>query len=566
MIRIFLFFSFLVFCLSISAQDIVPPLKPPLQLTGNFCENRRNHFHAGIDLRVAGKPDLGVFSVWSGYVSRVRFNAASYGRAVYITHPNGLTSVYGHLDSFSPRIDALVKNLQYSRHSFEIDCILPPDSLMVVAGERIGIAGNSGYSFGAHLHFELRKSATDEPINPLFLYVDVIDESAPQFKSLVLYCPKFVDCSAWKKTSFAVKRGSTANSYSVISPIIVPEKFALGFELVDFQNSNWSKMQVIEVSVKIDDTLRWGLRFDKFSFDQTTACGSLYDPYDGVVLRKDVIRTFKESYNRLNFYQKPLSSGLFTIPQGRVSKLLVEAIDANGNKSSLLAYLKRDEPGINDPLALDQCPYHINPKQINVFETACAIVKLDTGSMFHSYCSDSAFVKQIVINENAAIVVGASYLPLCKPYSVNFLKNGPSMSLSNSKWIVVQYNVENKITNAWLPKKSTDGYMIDLNRFGVFALYADTIAPVINKTNIPLSGILGKLKTLNITVTDNSTVISTYSAELNSSWILMTYDLKSDLFSIDLGGKLLNGNNELKLIFTDLAGNATTFEKTLILQ
>lgn len=564
MIRIILFFTFIIFFFQLSAQDIVSPLRPPLQLAGNFCENRRNHFHAGVDLRVAGKPDLGVFSVWSGYVSRVRFNAASYGRAVYITHPNGLTSVYGHLDSFSPKIDALVKNLQYAQKTFEIDYILPPDSLKVIAGERIGVAGNSGYSFGAHLHFELRKSVSDEPINPLFLYLDIIDESAPQFKSLVLYVPTYTDCSAWKKSSFVAKRIAGSNTYTISSIINVPEKFALGFELVDFQNSNWSKMQVMEVSVILDDTVRWGLRFDKFNFVQTTACGSLYDSYEGVVFRKDILRTFKETYNNLGFYLPPRSKGIFTIPLGRVCKLKVEAIDANGNKSLLMANLKRDDDGFSKPISEDRCPHHLNPNQINIFETACARVKFDTGSIYHSYCSDSAFVKQIIVNNNAALVVGEYYLPLRKPYNISFIQECLPQNIAKDKWIVVQYDVQKNITNAWRPSKTDVGYDVELNRFGIFSLLADTIAPTIQQTNIPQSGILGNIKTLEITVKDNSTVVCNYSAFLNDSWILMIYDLKSDLFSIDIREKIQSGKNDLRLIFRDLSGNTTVLEKTII--
>lgn len=563
MIRLYFVFFLFSFFFNVNAQEITLPLKPPLQLTGNFCENRRNHFHAGIDLRIAGKPDMGVFSVWNGYVSRIRYNAASYGRAVYITHPNGLTSVYGHLDSFAPNIDALVKSLQYSRKTFEIDYTLPRDSLMVIAGERIGVAGNSGYSFGAHLHFELRKTATDEPINPLFLYLDVIDASAPQFKSLVLYTPLYDDCSAWRKSNYPLKRINANNSYSISTPINVPEQFALGFELVDFQSSNWAKMQIIELNVKIDDTLRWGLRFDAFSFDETNACGSLYDPYDGIVLRKDVIRTYKETYNNLGFYQKPYSTGLFSIPKGKLSKLFVEAIDANGNRSTLSALLKRDSTFSSSPLPANQCRHHINPKQINVFETNIATIRFDTGAIFNSFCSDSAFVQQIIVNNNPALLIGESYLSVRKPYQLKFYRNCISQLVDSSKWIVVQYDSQKNISNAWLPARNKMDYVIELSRFGVFSLVPDTIAPVIKKTNIPINGVLANIKMLEFTVIDNSTAINSYKAYLNNEWILMTYDLKNDLFSIDIRDKCHRGNNLLVVMFTDLAGNETRFEKNL---
>jgi len=179
LILTFILLSLAISALPQSGNNAFPPLRPPLQLTSNFAEYRKNHFHSGLDFSIYNKADKNVFSVWDGYVSRVRYNSASYGRAVYITHPNGYSSVYGHLDAFAPFIDSLVLKYQYENKVFETDIQIPAGTVPVKKGQILGIAGNSGYSFGAHLHFEIRDAATDDPVNAL-KFIPVDDLMAPE--------------------------------------------------------------------------------------------------------------------------------------------------------------------------------------------------------------------------------------------------------------------------------------------------------------------------------------------------------------------------------------------------
>jgi len=107
------------------------PLNIPLQLAANFGEVRPNHFHMGFDIRTQGRENLPVHAAADGYISRIKIEKWGYGRAIYITHPNGYTTVYGHLNNFYPALDKYVKQQQYASTSWEQDIIFSPQQFPV---------------------------------------------------------------------------------------------------------------------------------------------------------------------------------------------------------------------------------------------------------------------------------------------------------------------------------------------------------------------------------------------------------------------------------------------------
>ena len=163
------------------------PFKLNLLISGNYGELRPNHFHSGLDFKTNGKENQEIISIGNGYVSRINISTWGYGKAVYITHPNGYTSVYAHINKFNTEIETYIRSLQYKNKTYEIDTLLPKDFIKVKKGEFIAYSGNTGNSFGPHLHFEIRTTDTEHPINPLLFGYDVKDSKAPKIYSLVTY-------------------------------------------------------------------------------------------------------------------------------------------------------------------------------------------------------------------------------------------------------------------------------------------------------------------------------------------------------------------------------------------
>ena len=188
---IILFFS----SLSFFAQNNYPkdyfrsPLDIPLQLSGNFGELRSNHFHAGFDFKTQQKEGLNVYAAAEGYISRIKITHAGYGKAIYITHPNGYTTVYGHLQSGFGEIEKFIIKEQYKAKSYEIELLLQPTDLIITKGQIIAISGNTGGSDGPHLHFEIRDTASEKIINPMYFGFDteIKDTKKPFFMGLYVY-------------------------------------------------------------------------------------------------------------------------------------------------------------------------------------------------------------------------------------------------------------------------------------------------------------------------------------------------------------------------------------------
>ena len=177
----------------VSAQEnqekpFISPFDFPLSLSGNFGELRSNHFHGGVDFKTQGVVGKPIRCIADGYVSRVTVTPGGYGQAVYLTHDNGYTSVHGHLLEFAPEIAKVVKAYQYEHETCSVDLNVGPDQFPFKQGEIFALAGNEGYSFGPHLHMEIRKTDTGEYIDPLQFYTHLIkDTTAPRGTHVMFY-------------------------------------------------------------------------------------------------------------------------------------------------------------------------------------------------------------------------------------------------------------------------------------------------------------------------------------------------------------------------------------------
>jgi len=163
----------------VAALSFGPPVNFPLSLAGNYGEPRPNHFHGGIDVRtgnVEGKP---VFSIADGYVSRVTVGLSGFGKAVYVTHPGGYTSVYCHLREFVPQLSAMVRKWQYMNESYVADLRLRPTDFPVSQGQFIAVSGNTGASTAPHLHLELHDTRTGDMLDPLDVLGRYVKDTTP---------------------------------------------------------------------------------------------------------------------------------------------------------------------------------------------------------------------------------------------------------------------------------------------------------------------------------------------------------------------------------------------------
>ena len=165
----------------------IPLLDVPLKLAGTSGQIRSNHFHPGIDIRTKEAAGLPVHAAANGYVSRINVSAYGYGNALYITHPNGFVTVYGHLSRYNAVITKYLRQKQYEQHRFAIDIELGPNEIPVRQGDTVAFSGSTGDAAGPHLHFEIRAEKSEHPLNPFLFGLTTVDNLPPVIRGICIY-------------------------------------------------------------------------------------------------------------------------------------------------------------------------------------------------------------------------------------------------------------------------------------------------------------------------------------------------------------------------------------------
>ncbi len=286
------------------------PVDFPIYLAGNFGEIRAEHFHAGIDIKTQGVEGKKIYSIDDGYISRIKITANGYGKTIYIEHPNGYTSVYGHLRDFAPEINKRVKDIQYQNKKFEVDYFPPKDEFQFKKGEIIAYSGNTGQSSGPHLHFEIRDSRNQDPLNPLLFNFPIKDDIAPVFNSLFIYpATKYSLINGLYQPAFysLIKENE---SYKINDTINLSGRFYFGYEINDFLNDSKNRCGIYTLSVLINNQEAYHHKIDRISFSEMGYVRSHIDYSERIRSKKTIQRTYIAPNNKLSIYKMFMETNL----------------------------------------------------------------------------------------------------------------------------------------------------------------------------------------------------------------------------------------------------------------
>jgi len=560
------FFSiFLIFIGFYSfSQDSIPknyfrsPLAIPLYLAGNFGELRANHFHSGIDIKTQSVEGFEVFAAADGYVSRIKISPWGYGNNIYIDHPNGYTTVYAHLKEFSGEIAKLIKDYQYKNESWEIDWF-PSDTLMrVKKGDVIALSGNTGGSGGPHLHFEIRETLSEFPVNPLLFGFDIKDNIKPVISSITL--------TPLNDTSFVDnKRGvqrylvaGTDGVYKLSSsnPIIAYGEIGVGIETTDLLNGYGNKNGIYSIELFKNKELIFKSEMKKFSFDQSRALNSLIDY--GLFLKQKIRfqRSFIEPNNHLNIYSQSKNNGFIHFSKNSSFDFNYIVKDTYGNSSTISFKIigNIDKKMINSIIkpTIDTL---FSYKDSNCFEEQNISISIPKNALyndlpFHFYKADTL---------SGAITptyfVHNDYTPLHKPISIS-IKVGRLSDYLRSKSTIVHFDSNKK----YYSKGGTwrNNYITAQSKaFGGFAVMIDTIAPVITPINISENKNMTKNSAIIVKIADNLSGVKSYRGTIDGKWVLMVYEPKKAQLSHQFDN-LTNGKHTFELTLTDDVGNPSS--------
>ena len=544
------------------------PVDFPIYLSGTFGELRSNHFHSGIDIKTGGVEGKKVFAVEDGYVSRIKVSIWGYGKALYITHPNGYVSVYGHLKRYNDTIAKYVKEAQYDRKTFEIEIFPEKNELKVKKGEVIAYSGNTGGSAGPHLHFEIRKALNQHPVNPLFFKnIKIKDITKPRIKMLAIY-PQSESAviNDINETARFVVNGWGLKHYLKDNPEIkVHGKVSFGLQAYDLMDGLNNKNGIYSQRMYIDSNLVFYIKMDELSFATTRYINSLIDYAYYKKKKARIVETRLDTNNRLNIYSLVKNNGIFDFSDTQTHKITFVVEDAYGNEGRLSFTVKGYEPDtviVKSETISGDTVFNVHYNKDFEYTGKGYKVSIPADALYRT--TMLAFSVDTEKNNFLSPVydVGQVTVPLQK-YMTLSIKPDTLVSASlASKLCVV--SVDKKGRGWYVGGKPDNDYLtIKTRNFGSYAVMIDTVCPEIRPVNITGNKKISNLKYLKFKIKDNFSGIKSYAGFLNGKWILMEYEPKKNILFYHIDERMKKGKNILKLYVFDNRGNKTEYKTEL---
>ena len=548
---------FLSTTLFVNAQNNYPqdyfgsPLEVPLILAGNFGEMRSNHFHSGLDIKTQQREGLRVIAPADGFVSRIKVAHFGYGKALYITHPNGYTTVYGHLQNFSPEIEAYVKKQQYEQESFEVEFFPNAGILPITKGSLIAYTGNTGGSGGPHLHFEIRDKE-ERPMNPMLFGFDIKDTTKPVISSLYAF-PLDENATVNRANSKQKLRliplktgGYNAESIEAFGNI------GFGIETTDRQDLAANANGVFNIQTFLNGNQNFEVDFSVFSFDES-GCLNQYIDYEHYTTKRERIQKLFKKNNTLSMLKPFVNDGILNIKDSISSIYKIRVSDFKNNEALVSINIKGSKPTTSNLQKPKTTPYYITANQFTNLKSGNVSVDLYPDTFFEDFYMDFDV-------KNDTLILHKDIVPARKNFSINYDISNYKDADKEKLFIALLVGYKNYPVYSFT-KRNGSVLTTSTKTLGTYALTTDMVAPTISALNFKDGQWLSNFRFLKIKIDDALSGISNYRATINDKWILMEYDYKTKTLTYDFNDNTtIETKNNLKVIVTDNVGNSATFE------
>ncbi len=526
------------------------PLAIPPQASGTFGELRSTHLHAGDDYRTQQRTGLPIAAVADGYVSRVRVQLGGGGNSVYINHPNGFTSVYLHMLEFNPQLAAIVKAKQYEQERFDVDIPLDSTAVLLKKGDQVGLTGNSGSSEGPHLHFELRDTETDAPLNPQLFGLKFPDNIAPTIGGITLY-----DLEDEPFGEYTPRRHLSMADRQTIR---VSGRFGIGINTTDKHNGTTFNNGVYSIELFLDSEPISTVLFEELSFATSRAIHSYIDYPYYILKRTRIQKSFKDPNNPINIFHFLEGDGSITLADNLEHTLMYRVRDAHGNTTTHTLKVKND-------------PSYTPDRQRT---TGTAMFRYDRENRFAADHIEVILPPNVLYDHlhfkyHQGARPKGSYsmvqhvhnrlVPLFESYELRIRPDSTLTDALKPKAIIVDERGGSHGGNF------DDGWVRTKTRaFGSFHIAVDTVSPTIQPQNISAGKDMGALRRVDFKISDNLSGIQSFRGYIDNEWVLMEYDPKSRSLWHVFEDSLPKGKHRFRLEVVDWKDNQQVYEASFL--
>lgn len=540
------------------------PLDIPILLAGNFGECRPGHFHSGLDIKTEGKENLPVHAAAEGYISRIKTEKGGFGHAIYITHPNGYTTLYAHLNDYAPFLQAYLREQQYARRRWDLDISFPPEKFPVEKGQQIAWSGNTGASTAPHLHFEIRDTKTEHPLNPQLFGLEVNDHLPPVPREVVFYSGDIYDrqLASWSlvKKGEAYRPAKTMNTkYRLLGDTVEApgELVGIGISADDYMEGSDNTITFYTAQVYLDGELQSTVTLDDIGYDVSRYVNAYTDYYSRQRFKKWIQCLFRVPGNRLESIYTQLNSkdGRLALNGSRHAVRIV-LTDNNGNESVIHLYVKPAAP-LERTEDMGNCiPYPAH--KANTYSSTNLKFMLDERQLYDDICFSADATPGVGISDRFRIHY--PYVPLHHYFGLS-IKPNKTIPFALRDKVVMMYT-DGEDEDGRSAQFATGGwYEAKVRNFGTYWLTVDTTAPVVRagyKNNANLS----RAKRLTLAVKDAATSVKTFHGEIDGQWVC--FEQHGSSFFYEFDDHCPPGNHTLVFRAADENDNEATYRLSFL--
>ncbi len=559
-IAIFLLFAPLAFSQTDWAKQLknntfCNPVKIPMYLAGNFCELRSNHFHGGLDIKTKGVEGYNLHAIEDGYISRIKISAYGYGNALYIHHPkSGITSVYAHMKSFSPKIKAYIQNIQKEQKKNSIDHSPGVNEIQVKRDEIIGLSGNSGGSLAPHLHFELRDSKNQHPINPMYAF-DIQDSIKPVIQELMVY-----DLSTKREADILNRKKIkpvllSDGKYTIKDTLLTSPNIGFGVKSYDQASGARNKNGVYITEFYIDNELVWGIKMDEYSYSETRYLNSLIDYTYFKKHKQRFVKLYKDPNNKLDMFTSLKNEGHLTFEPHKTYYAKVVCKDMKGNISLLDWHFKTSKPFLE---SISQGNYTINYNEDLALNHNDLEISFSAKSLYTSLDFKVDYKKNDSI---PSFTLAPEYTPIHQRINVK-VECPDTLKARIEKVCIIQVIGKYK---SWIkPKVNRLDLDFRIRSFGSFTFDYDADDPYAVFPNLKEGQNASKHKRITVKAYDLQSGIKSYKAKLDGKWVILEYDPKKRSFYHYFENEPDGQNHTFEFEIIDICSNKNIIKRNFV--